>query len=478
MEEILPTVHILVPYTAARDLMFNGEISGHKFVAKLTPLLSNPTTKSNLSYELTSRAGNDQQGSDRKVSLSSEFNLGISNVHSSLSNQVVNEDKMDVCKSNSMEPNGELEHVLDLILSRDTEVEDSSCGSDGSDQKSTVIPGGEKKITRRNSQSVFESDNILIWGLTSICGRRPEMEDSLNVAPCLLQIPYDLPVNGTSHNLSSSTAHFVGIYDGHGGSQVADYCRERMHMALIEEIENGKSIISDDWQEKWRKTLTNCFQVVDDEVGGVQRFVNANNMTTSQPELVIAPETVGSTAVVALIFPTHIIVSNCGDSRAVLCRGKMAVPLSVDHKPDREDELARIEAAGGKVINWMGSRVCGVLAMSRSIGDRYLKPSVIPDPEVTFSPRVKEDECLILASDGLWDVITNEEACEVARRRILLWHKKNGDNRLTNRGEGVDPAAQAAAEYLSRLALQRGSKDNISIIVVDLKGRRRLKRKS
>ena len=111
-------------------------------------------------------------------------------------------------------------------------------------------------------------------------------------------------------------------------------------------------------------------------------------------------------------------------------------------------------------------------------GDRYLKPWIIPKPEVMFVPRAREDECLILASDGLWDVMTNEEACEVARRRILLWHRKNGPVTDSDRGQGVDPAAQAAAEYLSMLALQKGSKDNISVIVVDLKAQRKFKNKS
>lgn len=93
-------------------------------------------------------------------------------------------------------------------------------------------------------------------------------------------------------------------------------------------------------------------------------------------------------------------------------------------------------------------------------------------------PRARDDECLILASDGLWDVMTNEEACEVARRRILLWHKKNGVPDLSERGKGVDPAAQATADYLSMLALQKGSRDNISVTVVDLKAQRKFKSKS
>ncbi|KAK3003079.1 hypothetical protein RJ639_019079, partial [Escallonia herrerae] len=83
-----------------------------------------------------------------------------------------------------------------------------------------------------------------------------------------------------------------------------------------------------------------------------------------------APESdaVGSTAVVSVVTPDKIIVANCGDSRAVLCRNGAAVPLSTDHKPDRPDELDRIETAGGRVIFWDVPRVLGMLAMSRAIG--------------------------------------------------------------------------------------------------------------
>lgn len=95
-----------------------------------------------------------------------------------------------------------------------------------------------------------------------------------------------------------------------------------------------------------------------------------------------------------------------------------------------------------------------------------------------FIPRTKEDECLILASDGLWDVMTNEEVCDMARKRILLWHKKNGTTLPLERGEMIDPAAQAAAECLSNRALQKGSKDNITVIVIDLKAQRKFKNKT
>ncbi|PNY13781.1 protein phosphatase 2C 16-like [Trifolium pratense] len=131
----------------------------------------------------------------------------------------------------------------------------------------------------------------------------------------------------------------------------------------------------------------------------------------------------------------------------------------------------------GVELNWFELRVKGVKELKVQ-GDRYLKPWIIPDPEVQFIPRAKEDECLILASDGLWDVMTNEEVCDLARKRILLWYKKNGLELPSERGEGSDPAAQAAAEFLSNRALQKGSKDNITVIVVDLKPQRKYKNKT
>nr|BBD74745.1 protein phosphatase 2C 3 [Striga hermonthica] len=322
-----------------------------------------------------------------------------------------------------------------------------------------------------------------LWGSISIGGRRAEMEDSIVALPRFLSIPAcmlsERPVF-TSVN-KDLTGHVFGVYDGHGGYQVSDYCREYLHLALADEVRVAKEKLSVEFggghklNEQWLEIFCNCFRRLDDEVGGFTRDSMEKNHDS--PVSPIAPDSVGSTAVVAIVCTSHIIVANCGDSRAVLNRGKVPVPLSVDHRPNREDESARIEGLGGKVINWDGHRVSGVLAVSRSIGDRYLRPYVIADPELMIVPRTKEDECLILASDGLWDVMSNNEACDLARKRILLWHKKNGPTLPKERGHDVDPAAHDAADYLSRVALQRGSRDNISVIVVDFKARRKFKRK-
>jgi protein phosphatase 2C len=162
-------------------------------------------------------------------------------------------------------------------------------------------------------------------------------------------------------------------------------------------------------------------------------------------------------------------------------------------QPDRPDEMQRVEAAGGRVVNWNGYRVLGVLATSRSIGkknrrpiisfhsvfiyaipysasvaaivpgDYYLKPYVSAEPEVTVVERTERDEFLILASDGLWDVVSNEAACKIARSCL--------SGRAASRfpGSVAGRTAADAAALLAELAMSRGSRDNISVVVVELR---------
>lgn len=108
---------------------------------------------------------------------------------------------------------------------------------------------------------------------------------------------------------------------------------------------------------------------------------------------------------------------------------------------------------------------------------------MICEPEITITERTVEDDCLILASDGMWDVISNEIACDVARQ--CLEDGSPSRNRAAGSGEAAssstgapaavgqqpEPRCYRAAALLARLALGRESSDNISVVVIDLKGR-------
>eukprot|EP00879_Flechtneria_rotunda_P002671 GHRR01002876.1.p1 GENE.GHRR01002876.1~~GHRR01002876.1.p1 ORF type:complete len:464 (+),score=193.40 GHRR01002876.1:1182-2573(+) len=122
---------------------------------------------------------------------------------------------------------------------------------------------------------------------------------------------------------------------------------------------------------------------------------------------------------------------------------------------------ARVSSLGGKVIYKGGShRVMGLLAMSRAIGDHFLRPYIVPEPEVMSFQRSHEDELLLLASDGLWDVFSAQEATTLALRSMM---------RARHRGASASAACRISASVLARGAIERGSKDNITVIVVDLK---------
>mmetsp|Transcript_22126 Transcript_22126/g.74702 ORF Transcript_22126/g.74702 Transcript_22126/m.74702 type:complete len:148 (-) Transcript_22126:284-727(-) len=144
------------------------------------------------------------------------------------------------------------------------------------------------------------------------------------------------------------------------------------------------------------------------------------------------------------------MVVNVGDSRAAMVQtGGSARPLSSDHKPNRPDEKARVEAAGGHVIFAGCWRVQGDLAVSRAFGDCHLKRyGVTAEPEIKTYELGPSDAFLVLASDGLWDVVDEQQCAKVVLRA---------------------PDAITAASALCDLASVRGSMDNITSLVVDVR---------
>ncbi|CAH1954044.1 unnamed protein product [Acanthoscelides obtectus] len=161
----------------------------------------------------------------------------------------------------------------------------------------------------------------------------------------------------------------------------------------------------------------------------------------------------GTTALIAVLEGQKLIVANVGDSRGVMCDSKgNAIPLSFDHKPQQMRERKRIKEAGGFVTFNGVWRVAGILATSRALGDYPLKDKklVIADPDIlTFDLDDHKPMFLILASDGLWDTFTNEEAVSFVKERL---HEPD-----------------YGAKSLTLQSYYKGSLDNITVIIINFK---------
>ncbi|CAL5213762.1 unnamed protein product [Lathyrus oleraceus] len=210
------------------------------------------------------------------------------------------------------------------------------------------------------------------------------------------------------------------IFDGHAGRDVAKYLQNH----LFENILNEPDL----WENPVHAVKKAC-KATDDEI--------LEN---------IADWRGGSTAVAAiLINGVKLIVINVGDSRAISCKNGIAKQLTVDHEPEKERDL--VERRGGFVSKRPGNvaRVDGELAMTRAFGDGKLKEHITAEPDVMIKKIDDDTEFIILASDGLWKVMTNQEACDCIK--------------------DVDDA-QKAAKKLVKEAKSMGSYDDISCIVV------------
>jgi len=245
-----------------------------------------------------------------------------------------------------------------------------------------------------------------IYGVASSPGKRASMEDF-----------YEARID----DIDGEKVGMFGVYDGHGGVRAAEYVKQHLFSNLIKH----PKFITDT-----KAAIAETYNHTDSE------FLKADSSQTRDA---------GSTASTAIIVGDRLLVANVGDSRAVISKGGQAIAVSRDHKPDQSDERQRIEDAGGFVM-WAGTwRVGGVLAVSRAFGDKLLKQYVVADPEIKEEVVDSSLEFLILASDGLWDVVTNEEA--VAMVKPIQ-----------------DP--QEAADKLLQEASKRGSSDNITVVIV------------
>ncbi|CAH1429843.1 unnamed protein product [Lactuca virosa] len=341
------------------------------------------------------------------------------------------------------------------VIAREDEHQKYCAAHTTSDIPTTSTP----TAAIRSLISIMETPPPPPHGIMSVVGRQREMEDEVSVRTNLCRPE----INGFR------PVHFFGVFDGHGGRHVSALCKEKMHVIMEEELMGmkvtGDKPDSSGGEELWKTAIKRSFQRIDEIsmklclCGGLS---SSSNICRCIPQLSF----IGSTAVVSILTKEYIFVANCGDSRAVLCRNTRAIPLSVDHKPDREDERARIESRGGRIMFADGARVEGILAMSRAIGDRVLKQWVTSEPEITVTRREAGDECLIVASDGLWDVVSSELVCKIVHECLV----ENQEPRIeADEGAAAGCRTNSAATLLVRLALGRRSTDNISVIVIDLR---------
>lgn len=189
---------------------------------------------------------------------------------------------------------------------------------------------------------------------------------------------------------------YFGVYDGHGGRNVADYLRLHLHVAVEKEL-----------QVKGDRSVEECLK--------------AAFLITDMECSATGEQASGSTAAVCVIRrqgpKRYIYTANCGDARAVLCHAGAAVRLSKDHKATDALERARIEAAGGFVIR---KRVMGVLAVARSFGDYVLKKFVTTEPYTSTTKIDGMSQFVIIACDGVWDVLEDQEAVDLIKTHVGL----------------------------------------------------------
>jgi len=287
----------------------------------------------------------------------------------------------------------------------------------------------------------------------------------------------------------SADGCFFGVFDGHGGNKVSRYARQRVFPYLVERVNNGDAIY-----DAFKAT----FSQIAEEIFGSNRM-----------------DYQGSTAVTVLLEEDLIWSANIGDSRAVLCRNGQAFDLTTDHKPNLPSERERIEALGGTVqwygylgpdrqpVTGMGAyRVNGNLAVSRALGDRLETPFVTAEPDIVHFNREKEnDHFIVLASDGLWDVMSSHDCVKFVQQILAgsvgaLHQEGNSDQGMGKgtRGRGIrrpsrplsqwvktyaedrgvvravlDTRRDKMAQYLVEESLRRGTADNVTVLVVWLR---------
>lgn len=264
----------------------------------------------------------------------------------------------------------------------------------------------------------FQSNYKLKYGSHAIQGHREYMEDIIRVVKIKLQ--------------RISMCYLVILCDGHAGDACSKYVSQQLPILM----------------ELYIKNISPTTSVND-----------INNLITTcilRLDSMYKTDFSGTTCVFALFINDRLFIVNIGDSRCIIGNSKNELKLVTnDHKPNEKKELARIRQNGGNITNIDTYRVyineeANGLAISRVIGDNHYKGYniVISNPDIYYRKILRSGEIMILASDGLWDVVTNSEANRFVNARI---------NKL-----GLSTIAKELVDF----AFEKGSMDNITVIIV------------
>lgn len=223
--------------------------------------------------------------------------------------------------------------------------------------------------------------------------------------------------------------HFFGLFDGHAGGRCSKHISSTLPSVLAEDNLFASNL---------PMALKRSYHTANNEFLKIAEQQRLHD---------------GSTGLCSVIRNGKLLVGNVGDCRCLLLSSGKAIQMSVDQKPTNTDEMKRIISLGGNITNNMGvARVNGVLAVSRAFGNRRLRKVIRPDIEMIQRDLTREDHFLVIASDGLWDVLRNKDVCDICYT-LSQSH-----------------CPQQLAEELVHTAIASGSMDNVTCIVVKLVG--------
>ncbi|KAG2260916.1 hypothetical protein Bca52824_080210 [Brassica carinata] len=251
------------------------------------------------------------------------------------------------------------------------------------------------------------------------------VDDLSSQLGCLFQLP--------------KPSAFYAVFDGHGGSEAATYVKQNAIRLLFEDDNFPQtSEVNSVYVEEVKSSLRNAFLQAD--------LALAEDCSISSSS--------GTTALAALISGRLLMVANAGDCRAVLCRKGKAIEMSHDHRPINLPERRRVEASGGVIED---GYLNGELSVTRALGDWDMKRTpdgsksspLISEPEIKQITLTEDDEFLVIGCDGIWDVLTSQEAVSIVKRGL-------------NRHD--DPTR--CARELVMEALRLNTFDNLTAVVV------------